>query len=534
MNDLFINSSYDGHKFKKILTLCWQIWQKRNDCVFRHKPFSAHSVVVCAASYFQPNSRAISNTILSPRCDSSIKWTPPPPGVLKINFDGSVVQPSSNAAMGFLLRDDAGCPIVAAARSFGKTTVPVAEAIALRDSLLKAKEKEFKKLTYFQQGYHGYGCTGKGLEESSTLDMAKLLARHGLEVTIITAPLNAIGIKPIIDRAVDSGLFLNLVQFSLPLSECGLPEGCETLESVPARNLFQNFFDAVSRLQQPVEQLLETVKPIPSCIISDKHLPWTGEIAQKFGIPSPTTGTAAHLNPSNVDFRDFHREVEEATKGSSGVSNCVEYVKEYRKPRQYCYSSVARAWIRPEASNRPFVWVISGDKSEEWGNWLLEGGFEDRIKGRGLLIHGWAPQILILSHPAVGGFLTHCGWNSTLEAICAGIPMITWPMFAEQFYNEKFIVQVLKIGVTVGASGVIPLGKQEGSVVSVKSGQFKEAIEKVMSKEGNKEGEDRRERARKLAMMANKSTLEGGSSYHNIRLLTEDIRSYRNKLAFQI
>ncbi|KAL6133490.1 hypothetical protein ACLB2K_065725 [Fragaria x ananassa] len=111
--------------------------------------------------------------------------------------------------------------------------------------------------------------------------------------------------------------------------------------------------------------------------------------------------------------------------------------------------------------------------------------------------------------------------------------MITWPMLAEQFYKEKFIVQVLKNGVTVGASGVIPVRKQEGSVVSVKSGQFKEAIEKVMSKEGNKEGEDRRERARKLAMMANKSTLEGGSSYH-IRLLTEDIRSYRNKLAFQI
>ena len=116
-------------------------------------------------------------------------------------------------------------------------------------------------------------------------DMAKLLAQHGLAVTLITTPLNAVGIKLIIDRAIDSGLSLHLVQFSLPLAECGLPEGCETLESVPARNLFRNFFDAVSRLQQPVEILLETLKPIPSCIISDKHLPWTGEVAQKFGIP---------------------------------------------------------------------------------------------------------------------------------------------------------------------------------------------------------------------------------------------------------
>ncbi|PRQ43686.1 putative flavonol 7-O-beta-glucosyltransferase [Rosa chinensis] len=465
-------------------------------------------------------------------------------------------------------------------------------------------------------------------------DMAKLLAQHGLVVTIITTPLNAVGIKPVIDRAIDSGLSLHLVQFILPLAECGLPDGCENLESVPARNLFCNFFDAVSRLQKPVEKLLETLKPHPSCIISDKHLPWTAEIAQKFGLPrywfdgtscftllsnhnietskvlESVSGSEsfmvpglpdeieltlgqlpAHLNPANVDFRDFHGKVEEATKASCGVvvnsfeQLETEYVKEYRKVSKVwsigpvslsnntnldkaqrgksgnkasidqhqclrwldswpessvvyvCLGSLGRVetpqlvelGLGLEASNRPFVWVIRRKKTEEWAKWLLEDGFEDRIKGRGLLIHGWAPQVLILSHPAVGGFLTHCGWNSTLEGICAGIPMITFPMFAEQFYNEKFIVHVLKIGVRVGASVVIPLGKQEGSVVSVKSGEFKEAIEKVMITEGNKEGEERRERAKKLAVMAKKATEEGGSSYLNIRLLIEDVRSYKHQ-----
>lgn len=55
------------------------------------------------------------------------------------------------------------------------------------------------------------------------------------------------------------------------------------------------------------------------------------------------------------------------------------------------------------------------------------------------MIHGWAPHVLILSHSAVG-FLTHFGWNSTSEGIAAGLPMITGPMFADQFYNEKVIV----------------------------------------------------------------------------------------------
>jgi UDP:flavonoid glycosyltransferase YjiC (YdhE family) len=95
--------------------------------------------------------------------------------------------------------------------------------------------------------------------------------------------------------------------------------------------------------------------------------------------------------------------------------------------------------------------------------WLLGDGFEERVKGRGLLIRGWASQVLILSHPAIGGFLTHCGWNLTLERICGGIPMITMPLFDERFFNEKLIVQVLEIGVRVGVEvdAVMHWGEEE-------------------------------------------------------------------------
>ena len=100
-----------------------------------------------------------------------------------------------------------------------------------------------------------------------------------------------------------------------------------------------------------------------------------------------------------------------------------------------------------EASNRPFIWVIrEGYKSNEFKKWLSEEEFEERTKGRGLLIHGWAPQLSILSHPAIGGLLTHCGWNSVLEGLCSGLPMITWPLLADQVFNEKLVVQVLRIG----------------------------------------------------------------------------------------
>ncbi|CAL9102243.1 unnamed protein product, partial [Musa textilis] len=112
-----------------------------------------------------------------------------------------------------------------------------------------------------------------------------------------------------------------------------------------------------------------------------------------------------------------------------------------------------------ETWGSPFIWVIRpGKQAAEVERWLSEE-FEERVRvrSRGLVIRGWAPQMVILSHPAVGGFVTHCGWNSILEGISAGLPMVTWPHFGDQFLNQKLVVQVLRVGVAVGAenSGVL-------------------------------------------------------------------------------
>ncbi|POO01817.1 UDP-glucuronosyl/UDP-glucosyltransferase [Trema orientale] len=185
-------------------------------------------------------------------------------------------------------------------------------------------------------------------------------------------------------------------------------------------------------------------------------------------------------------------------------------------------TQMAELGLGLEASKSPFLWVIRGAyKGEEFEHWLREDGLEERTKGRGLFIRGWAPQVLILAHPAVGAFLTHYGWNSTLEGVSAGMPMVTWPIFAEQFYNEKFIVQVKKIGVRVGAEVAVQPGEEEKFRVLVKRGQVREAIDKVLDK--GKEGEERIERAKKLAKAAKEAVEKGGSSYLNISLLLEDL-----------
>ncbi|MCD9645073.1 hypothetical protein HAX54_033748 [Datura stramonium] len=103
--------------------------------------------------------------------------------------------------------------------------------------------------------------------------------------------------------------------------------------------------------------------------------------------------------------------------------------------------------IALEASDQQFIWVVKQNTTnEEQDEWMPEG-FEEKLEGRGLIIKGWAPQVLILDHAAIGGFVTHCGWNSLLEGVTAGVPMVTWPLSAEQFFNEKLLVEILKIGV---------------------------------------------------------------------------------------
>lgn len=89
------------------------------------------------------------------------------------------------------------------------------------------------------------------------------------------------------------------------------------------------------------------------------------------------------------------------------------------------------------------------------------------------MIRGWAPQ-------AIGAFLTHCSWNSTLEGVSAGVPMITWPQFEEQFFNEKLVVQVSETGVSIGTKGVVHWGEEQKIEVKVNSCELKKAIEKGM------------------------------------------------------
>ncbi|KAM7254739.1 hypothetical protein ACFE04_019980 [Oxalis oulophora] len=95
-----------------------------------------------------------------------------------------------------------------------------------------------------------------------------------------------------------------------------------------------------------------------------------------------------------------------------------------------------------------FIWVLRPDIVSSKETDILPIGFEERIKDKGLVIP-WCSQIKVISHPAIGGFLTHCGWNSVLEGIWCGIPLLCFPLVADQPTNRKLVVDDWKVGLNL-------------------------------------------------------------------------------------
>jgi hypothetical protein len=171
-----------------------------------------------------------------------------------------------------------------------------------------------------------------------------------------------------------------------------------------------------------------------------------------------------------------------------------------------------------ELSEQRFVWVVRAPKGESadasfftTGSSELDEikkhlpeGFLERIKNVGLLVQEWAPQVAILKHPSIGCFISHCGWGSVLESLTNGVPLIAWPLYAEQRMNAAFLVEELGVAVktTVSLAKNV-VGREE--IASL--------VKKVILEEQNGKSNNVREKVREIKVSAEKALCHGGSSY---------------------
>ncbi|XP_010053798.2 hydroquinone glucosyltransferase [Eucalyptus grandis] len=195
------------------------------------------------------------------------------------------------------------------------------------------------------------------------------------------------------------------------------------------------------------------------------------------------------------------------------------------------YDQIQELALGLEMSEHRFLWVVrtpndkaanaaylTGDSQIEPFEFLPKG-FLERTKGRGLVVPSWVPQAQVLSHSSTGGFLTHCGWNSTLESMLNGVPLIAWPLFAEQKMNALMLTQDIKVALR-------PRANAESSLVG--RDEIAKVVKDLMEGE---EGRLVRNRMRELKDAAAQVLGEDGSS---TRALSELVLKWKAKLVNQL
>ncbi|KAK6942384.1 UDP-glucuronosyl/UDP-glucosyltransferase [Dillenia turbinata] len=208
---------------------------------------------------------------------------------------------------------------------------------------------------------------------------------------------------------------------------------------------------------------------------------------------------------------------------SSSTKACLAWLDSFiKKPASVLYVSFgSQAFLSDkdldeigyglEMSGHHFLWIVSSRA------WSPPEGLEERIRGRGMIVRDWIEQRQLLAHSAVGGFLSHCGWNSVLESLSVGVPILALPVSAEQPLNAKHVVHEMKMGLRVENCGPRGQGKLE-----VRREAISEGVVELM---GGEKGGEVRVRAAELGKLAKDAVKEGGSSYNKLTELINTLKA---------
>ncbi|GJU52565.1 zeatin O-glucosyltransferase-like protein [Tanacetum coccineum] len=183
------------------------------------------------------------------------------------------------------------------------------------------------------------------------------------------------------------------------------------------------------------------------------------------------------------------------------ASNSVIFVS-FGTTTLFSQEQINEIAIGLEESNQKFVWVVRDADDDRVSREIkLPVGYENRVKDQGSVVRKWAPQLEILSHRSIGGFMSHCGWNSCIESLSMGVPIAAWPIHSDQPNNAVLVTEVLKAGL------VVKEWCQREQVVAAAS--VENVVRRLM---GSKEGEDVRKRAAAMSCRIRNSVCNGGLS----------------------
>ncbi|XP_028789865.1 7-deoxyloganetin glucosyltransferase-like isoform X1 [Neltuma alba] len=195
-------------------------------------------------------------------------------------------------------------------------------------------------------------------------------------------------------------------------------------------------------------------------------------------------------------------------------TQCIDWLQ-HKEPRSVIYVNFGSITVMsPEQlyefawglaySKKPFLWIIRPN-IVNGGSVILSSEFLSETKERGFIAN-WCEQEKVLNHASIGGFLTHCGWNSMTESICAGVPMACWPFFADQQTNCRYACKEWGIGIEIDNN--------------VKREEVEKLVNELM--EGEK-GKKMRQKCLEWKKIAEENTQPGGFSFVNLEKVIKDV-----------
>ena len=268
-----------------------------------------------------------------------------------------------------------------------------------------------------------------------------------------------------------------------------------------------------------VEYIMEMADTVhkASAIVFNTFDELEGDVINALSSMLPSLYT---IGPFPSFFNQSPKEIKDHLLASLGSNlwkedaECLEWL-ESREPRSVLYVNFGSITVMSSEqllefawglanSKKPFLWIIRPDLVIG-SSVILSSEFVNETRGRGLIAR-WCPQEQVLNHPSVGGFLTHCGWNSTTESVCAGVPMLCWPFFADQPTNCRYICNEWGIGIETDTS--------------VKREEVEKLVNELMV------GEKAKKMSQKIMELKKKAeevTRPGGSSYMNLDKVIKEV-----------
>nr|XP_018630750.1 UDP-glycosyltransferase 92A1-like isoform X4 [Nicotiana tomentosiformis] len=387
----------------------------------------------------------------------------------------------------------------------------------------------------------------------------KIQERTSYKITIVSTPLNikylSSNIAKDSSNQVQNPNNISLVSLPYNSSDHGLPPNTENTEALPLKDMV-TIFNSTLSLKDPLTKLiLEIVKKDgfnDSCTFSVSQLHPFMKLAN--GNDSWSKVLKSMLSPSLDSLGWLCNSVEEfevigikaiknftklpvwcigpllpqcmLKKGEKGQilesrigkdhglspEKCIEWLDKHPQSSVLYISFGSQNTISTsqmmalalglEDSEKPFIWVVrppigfdlKGEFKSEW----LPQGFQERVEksNKGLIVKSWAPQLQILCHGSTGAFLTHCGWNSVLESLSQGVPIISWPLAGEQAFNSKMLMEEMGV--------CIELTKGVQSVIEKED--VKKVIDIVLSTSGK--GKEMKEKANKIGISIREAVKE--------------------------